>query len=377
MLDKTENTLKKGFDQITQALDLGSVTHCKPLTGGRLHKVWYLETTKNAYVIKILNPDKIKTLGYEKYEQFETIAASFQAKNINSVPALSSKPQIFPMSEQYYLIYPYQPGAVIEGSQMNQAKASNIGCLLGQMHQASLDIEIPVKPHCYADLNKLEEAIHDEKGLNYSVQEREALKAIHLQCEIACNTHQTSKAVISHGDMDLANIIWEQDMPWLIDWEYAGKFDALYDLINSALYASETSPGNFNIALFQAVINGYTSQLNLPANCSTSAISEALYLAQAGWMRWINYNFSREFAGNEEQQQLARGQIEKWSKTVLAVHENHGNFVESVISQVKQQTQDEKQSVTSMIQTGWWSNSTNLKQESSINSSSLSPETLI
>ncbi len=366
MLSKIENTLKKGFTQVAQTLDLGLIRQSKRLTGGRLHQVWYLETTKGAYVLKLLNPEKIKALGCDKYEQFETIAASFKGKNINSVPALNNKPQNFPLSEQYYLIYPYQSGSVINGSEMNHAKASNIGHLLGQIHHASLDIEIPIKPHNYADLNKLEKALNDETGLNYSLEERKVLKDIHIKCEWACKTHQTSKAVISHGDMDLANIIWEHDIPWLIDWEYAGKFDALYDLINSALYASEISPGEFSVELFQAVVIGYANQLDLPANCSPDSISQAIYLAEAGWMRWINYNFSREFSGDEEQQKLARGQIEKWSKTVLAVHKNHANFVTAVMSQAKnQQKEDEKQSVISMIQAGLWSNSAGINEGSS------------
>jgi thiamine kinase-like enzyme len=342
---------------VIQQENLGSVKKSHRLTGGRLHQVWYLNTTKGEYVAKLLNPSKISSMGCAKYAQFELIARSFKSKGINAVPALNEEPQRLPGDQKYYLLYNYQPGTVITGSQLNVSRASKLGCLLGKMHQANLssEIEVEIKPHKYdVKMNKWGETL-EKNGIASSSEVKALLpqlEDVDQKCREACNHHQTSKAVISHGDMDLANIIWdEKDDPWLIDWEYAGKFDALYDLINSALYASETSAGTFNVNMFEAVISSYAEQLKLPAKCSPETSSEAIHLALAGWMRWIDYNCSRlESSKDPEERALAIQQIEKWTKTVLGVYNNHDNFLR-VINKVNQ-----KQEINTMIVNGFWTN---------------------
>ena len=75
------------FEKMTNEFDLGKIIS-KPLrvTGGLTHKMYKVETDKNKYIVKLLNPNIMKrstALGnFEKADKFEEI---FKENNIEAI----------------------------------------------------------------------------------------------------------------------------------------------------------------------------------------------------------------------------------------------------------------------------------------------------
>jgi thiamine kinase-like enzyme len=117
-----------------------------------------------------------------------------------------------------------------------------------------------------------------------------------------------SDMVISHGDLDPKNVMWNQDNPILIDWESAGFRNPMQDLIETAIYWSENEMGIVDKESFFAFIGGYKRAFGtLQANWRMILANGFL-----GKLGWLEYNLKRSLwieCTDAGEQQLGTAQV--------------------------------------------------------------------
>jgi len=114
--------------------------------------------------------------------------------------------------------------------------------------------------------------------------------------------------VISHRDLDPKNVMWDQDNPIIIDWEAAGYINPMQELIETAIYWSESEMENIDKERFLAVIGSYRKRYGtLHANWRMVLVSGFL-----GKLGWLEYSLKRSLwieCTDEEEQKMGTTQV--------------------------------------------------------------------
>jgi thiamine kinase-like enzyme len=127
-------------------------------------------------------------------------------------------------------------------------------------------------------------------------------KANHATKLLASNT------VISHGDLDSKNVMWDKDTPILIDWEASGHINPMQNLTETALYWSENETGNIVKERFIAFIRGYKQRFG-PIQANWKMVLEIGFLGKLGW---LEYSLKRSLlieCTDEKEQRMGTDQV--------------------------------------------------------------------
>lgn len=109
--------------------------------------------------------------------------------------------------------------------------------------------------------------------------------------------------VISHGDLDSKNMLWNKDSPILIDWEASGYINPMKNLCKTAIYWSGSKEGNLDKDKFIAFLWGYKKK------CGTLEADWKIVLDNGylGMLGWLKYSLKRSLwieCTDENEQQL-------------------------------------------------------------------------
>ncbi|TYS16689.1 aminoglycoside phosphotransferase family protein [Rossellomorea vietnamensis] len=284
------------------------------VSGGLLHKIFAVRTTKGKYAIKLLNPEIMKrTDAPGNYRNSEIIASSLGRK----VPALSAKEidgsHLQKFQNHYYLVYDWLEGKTKQLSKLDFNDSETIGELLGEIHTADL-----------TELNITDSHSHSSRVIDWDSYLRKGIENNSTWLSLYSTTieslYKWSKSaaeaaeqlsdgrVISHRDFDPKNVRWTKTGPVIIDWESAGFIHPMQDLLETALYWSEDGEDGIQKERFFAFISGYQKHgKELSSNWKT--VLDAGFSAK---LDWLEYNLKRSLwieCGDKEEQQLGTEQI--------------------------------------------------------------------
>lgn len=203
------------------------------LPGGVTNQTWLVESQPVACVVR-LNSNHAGIVDFDR--KCELLAHGNAAE-------IEIAPEIIHYDHKHgILITEYLPGRVWnEQDLLNTRNIEAIASLLRDVHSL---------PVCGKTLDLTSAARQYERHL----QKREGLHAFALRCvEVVENLSEEGAKVCCHNDIVAANIIGD-DAPKLIDWEYAGDNDPLFDLASLIGYHG-LSP-----ATAKALLSAYTGR---------------------------------------------------------------------------------------------------------------------
>jgi len=250
----------------------------KKISGGLLHEIYKLQTSTGNFALKILDPWIVSQDGAEHWNLCEKIANDFVEMKIPTISAIKNcdGKYVSVINNNYFLIYPWIDGKVLQSDEITIQHAQRMGELLGKMH-------------------KLCHPAHAER-------------------------------VAGHRDLDPRNIIWQNDQPIIIDWEYAGLITPSLDLLIVACNFSGLSQGKVpNKNLFQAVLNGYK---NITGKIPKFTQQDYMqYLSYC--LDWIEFNFRRAIAEPEKRPEI-QAEISKSWKAIRWIDSKLEDFLQSL-----------------------------------------------
>ena len=245
---------------------------------------------------------------------------------------------------QYYhkrafSLYEYIEGMHLLHAQIEDYHIKKIATFLAQIHSIKAPSEC-MPPNVYKTeshfVNRMSRVVDQEPSLKciLSLDVIETLNQINQICirddKILRNDDQW---VLSYGDMDEPNVLWKNNEPFIIDWEYAGLKHSIVELILGALYWSRNADGSIDSARYELFINTY---LQIHPIKNITYATEALYRALGELMKWLHYNMlclSGKWVINKDERSISIEKLHVWTHVVMRVHKQTTLFLEPIYYQ--------------------------------------------
>jgi len=273
---------------------LGGVLALRPVSGGLLHKMYWVETTCGTYAIKMLNPEIMQRpkalqnmINSEKVAHaMETVVPLVAAKEFNGAHVVEH-------DGSWLMVFDWLEGASVFAPDITVEHCAKIGELLGKIHAADVEVEgmeLEAEVRDVFDWEKLCKAMPcGERGfvsvLNDFLPELLALDADVVHAIKISSSHK----VISHRDLDPKNVMWQGNQPYIIDWEAAGYVNPFQELVEVINYWITETDGSYNYDKLTVLMDAYR------------AIKEVRFVdwdtvllrSFDGILGWLEYNMHR------------------------------------------------------------------------------------
>lgn len=287
------------LEALCQTLKLGDPLKLPTtVTGGFHHRMWRLDTNKRSFAVKELsgdlNPrDKNTAL---HFETTEAVAAEFASRDIPAVCALRYNNQTLQTIEgSGYLIYPWVEASALHRELIDFRHAEKVAEIFAKMHRA--DVHVPglqdekFEVHPENKLTALVEFAHSRNSSRaYELSEHLPMFLQQVARHEKAATFLLNHRVVSHGDLDHKNVLWNQNGdPLLIDWESARRLNPTHEIILEALDWSGITL-DFNESLFNHFISVY---LRSGGVGSFDEVEAAFHCVIGDWVNWLMYNVGR------------------------------------------------------------------------------------
>ncbi|GKX68858.1 phosphotransferase [Inconstantimicrobium mannanitabidum] len=303
------------LEKLCEAMELGELSsEPKIITGGLLHKMYAIETTKGRFAVKALNPQIMSRKNVMKNKINSEKIANLLAERIPALSAIKIDGCVVQcVDAQYYMIFPWVEGVSLGADEINKEHCNIIGDILGKIHTMDL-----------SKLNINKDEVVDEELINwnYYLQQGQKKNLSWVNCindniENLClwnkQALESDKVLsmyrlLSHRDLDSKNVLWNSGKPIIIDWESAGYVNPMQELIEVLMYWSEDSKGCLDKERFIALLNGYKKVKDIK-DVEWKVVLNSGYL---GKLEWLQYSLKRSLGiecTDKEEQQLGTNQV--------------------------------------------------------------------
>ncbi|MGG4130682.1 phosphotransferase [Paenibacillus illinoisensis] len=303
------------FEKVCDQLNLGDlISTPKPILGGLLHRMYVIETRRNKYAIKALNPQIMnRSEAMQNYINSEKIA-NIANKHVPVQPAKRiNNSSVHNIDNQFYLIFDWIDGRSLQHNEVTNEHCDQMGTILADLHKidfSQLDMVRPPK-----DVSKETDwAFYLNKGKNESLEWNELLDSTIQQLyEWNARAKRSSQllssdTVISHRDLEPKNVMWQHNSPIIIDWESAGYINPKRDLMETAMYWSVDNTGNVDKDRFLTFINGYRKRVS----CLSADWRMVLESGFIGKLDWLEYSLRRSLwieCTDQDEQRMGTAQV--------------------------------------------------------------------
>jgi Ser/Thr protein kinase RdoA (MazF antagonist) len=303
------------LEKLCNILQLGElVSMPEAISGGLLHRVYSIKTTQGKYAVKALNPQIMRRpTAMQNFINSERIA------NIvaNIIPALPAKKFdgtfMQEIDNQFYLVFDWIDGESLKLNEIKLVHCEKIGAILADIHMTDVS-ELGIINNESDHTQLTDWNYYLQKGQeNNAVWVNLLLENIDKLYDLNAQEKKSAKLlasdmVISHGDLDPKNVMWNQHNPILIDWEAAGYINPMQDMTETAIYWSENEMGNIDKERFLAFIGGYKKRYGtLQADWEMVLVNGFL-----GKLGWLEYSLKRSLwieCTDEEEQRIGTTQV--------------------------------------------------------------------
>lgn len=319
--DRIVPTLYKLIDK----LNLGIIEQeVKRVTGGLLNRMYKVVTSNGIYAVKHLNPEVMKRSNAVDNHIFaEKIANIAKINNVQCISAnIYNGYALQKFNNNYFLIFDWFEGKAIVDEEITLDKVKKVAKQLAVLHQINFNdvsnISDLRKSVVEVDWDYYLKKIDDieikellEKNINYLTElDKKSTKA---------SLKISNNKVISHRDLDLANILWDnKENPVLIDWESAGLVNPCEELLETAW---DWSGGQdyFDKEKFDCFIITYKH------NCGDiSDLEDAIFANFKNKSGWLEYNMKRVCkieCLDEEEQKLGKKEVIRVINEIVKFYE--------------------------------------------------------
>lgn len=262
------------------------------VTGGLLNRMYKVECASGTYAIKMLNPEVMKrSTAMNNHIVAEKVANIAKQNGVKCLPAkIINNKTIQECEGIYFLIFDWFDGKPISDEEVSIDKCKSIAKELAKIHSISFD-EVKQDCRAYYNLELVNWNLYVDKIENEELKEllksniklfetldRKAIDSINLIQD---------NLVISHKDLDLPNILWNEDDFILIDWESTGMVNPIMELIDTAWNWSGGQK-YFDIEKFRSFVEEYQKYIGELKDFNIAI--DADFKAKFGW---LEYNLKR------------------------------------------------------------------------------------
>lgn len=305
------------IEKFCEKYNLGTVLNITKISGGLMHKMFKVETTKGIYCIKVLNPEVMSRNG--SYGNFVLSESVSNLAKKNGIPVSSSLDidgnYLTKLDDLYYMVFDFIDGRVLKDDEITTLNCKKIGNVLAHIHLLDYK-ELGLEP----DIIKCDRLYDWESYINNPNFNKMSYRNVFLYNYKKYNSilkranerfnESNINQAICHCDMDPKNVMWNNDNPIIIDWECAGIANPERELLEVALCWSGFLSNNFNEEKFITIFKEYSKYRCINNIEWFDVICGNL----VGRFEWLKYNLDRSLgivSNDEEEMKLAQNEVVK------------------------------------------------------------------
>ena len=280
------------------------------ISGGLSHRMYKVVTDKGIYAIKELNPGVMKRKdAFSNFIFSEKVSEIAIRSGITAIGALKVNNEVITkIDDNYYMIFEWIDGTTLKADEITEKHCEIIGEVLAKIHNIDFnEIEDEKRKNLnleYYDWNKYIDLAekNNKVYLNLLKQNVELLYELNEK-SIKALRCANENLIISHTDLDRKNVMWQDDKPFIIDWEASGYINPTIELIQVAWYWSGGDIENIDYNKINTLINSYK---DLYKGNIDKRIEELVYADNYGGLGWLDYNLKRSLCieNNYEQDEI-------------------------------------------------------------------------
>lgn len=316
LLLRKSNTKK--MEKLIKKFDLGSqIIKVTQIHGGLSNRLYRVETDQAEYAIKKLNKTLMQNKAeFERIIFAEKVARIAEENGILVVRALEFENKIIhKIDGDYYMIFNWNYGSHIQPEDVTDEICNIIGELLAKIHnldfskiEAEKSKEMQIRT---IDWNSLAKIAKEQNKYYY----KDLVENIEILYEINKKTNEAleyakSNLIISHRDLIKKNILWNNNIPTVIDWESSGYVNPTVELVQVCWNWANGDVGKFDFEKFGIIVNRYLQNIK---NYKKEDMKKLIYANLWEAIEWLEYNLKRslciESTYRKEKIDLAEEQI--------------------------------------------------------------------
>lgn len=301
------------LETICDNLNLGKIIKSSVVLGGITNKMYKVITRKGIYAIKIINEKRLENALElsDEIEKSEVIANIALKNGVNAVCALEFNGKYIQKIEDFYvLVYNWVEGKIKLTKEIgleNVREVARQQALLHKININDFNLNNIIEKYEFNDYEKYYNLLKnsDEKYLSFFKQNYE--KFIKMYKNIYDNYLKLNdKSVFVHRDLNRKNIIWNQEIPYIIDWETAKLSSPSIDFFNSIWFLSN----DVEETKFCEYAKSYLSIMDVN-------IENGVYAGIIEECNWLYFSLSRLFSDDKNEIQLGIDSIESSLKEII------------------------------------------------------------
>lgn len=305
------------FKVICQELNLGElIEESSIVVGGLTNKIYKVATDKATYAFKIINNDNIKNNPnlLKNIELSEVIANVAKDNGINAVSALKfNGTYIQSTNGLYLLVYQWINGKILLTKEITLNHLIIVANSLAKLHKIKVEGNrvkyLKINYKHYFDLLSTNEE-------EWSIFFKDNFDELNRIYDIVYDNYDKLSNQVSyvHKDLNRKNIMWSNDIPYIIDWETVTIGNPSLDFFNSSWFLT----ADVDIDKYYTFAKEYLSIMNLKDNVENSA-----YAAIIDECNWLEFSLKRALgihSNNKEEIDLGKNSIKSSLTEILNYH---------------------------------------------------------
>lgn len=249
------------------------------VTGGLLHRMYALETTRGRYAVKLLNPEiMLRPDARENYRRAEALEALLERRNLPILPALTVHGQKMLSIGSYKIyVFPWYDGHIIRGTDVQARHAAAIGGTLAGIHAVASRERASQPEPLVIDWDALLPACPE------LLPRRDMLVSLTDRSNEA-QRQLPALETICHHDLDTKNVLWQGNDFRIIDLETLDWGCPAAELMATALYWSGIDERRIDSARFKTFIDAYSAAGGEPPTDWLTLLD-----SDQSWLGWLAY----------------------------------------------------------------------------------------
>lgn len=316
LLLRKSNTKK--MEKLIIKFGLGSkIIKTTQIHGGLSNRMYRVETDKAEYAIKKLNKTLMQNKEeFERINFAEKVSKIAEENGISVVRAFEFEDKIIhEIDGDYYMVFKWNYGKHLKPEDVTDEICIKIGELLAKIHnldfsnieaEKSKEIEIrTIDWKYYAEIAKMQNKYY----YNDLVENLEMLYELNERTNSALE-YSKNNLIISHRDLKKKNIMWNDNVPTVIDWESSGYVNPTVELVQVCWNWANGDVGEFDFEKFGIIVNEYLKNVK---NYKHVDMKKIIFANLWEAIEWLEYNLKRslctESTYRKEEIELAEEQI--------------------------------------------------------------------
>lgn len=271
----------------------------KKLNIGSQNKTYVVS---DEYIVKVFNSDMISNNDDLLIrETKEKVCDYFNQNGINSLVAFKTNGTfIQKYNDSYFCVYPYVNYKILSNKDLTEERIINLSKQVRKMHNINWNIILPENQDKIISFNidnylkTLSSKNKDNKIYEFILNNKLFINDLIKNINYSIVNLKSNK-VITHNDLKNENILWDNDIPYFLDYD-ACSYSNKYCALNEYAYFFCHDNGELNKKLYELYLH-----YSLINDQDIDDVFSIFYGTLYGKMNWLIYSFDRYLSEDEEE----------------------------------------------------------------------------